>query len=213
MARSVIDPSATASARAPRRPRRSRGEPDPPPAPAAEPAPSASPARPPRPGAAARRDRPAVRRGEFDRRARAGRRRRQAAAAGMPVYTIALGTQNGVVTVPDEFGVTPHRRRAARHGHARGDRRDDRRRSPSRPRPPPTSQAIYESLGSRVGTIRGAAGGHAMVRGGRARADARRRRSGCPLVQPVPMSRAGRPDRVAMALTTRPEPPFRWRRS
>jgi Ca-activated chloride channel family protein len=76
---------------------------------------------------------------------------REAAAAGIPVYTIALGTPNGVVTVPDEFGVPqtldvpPDTDTLAAVAETTGAR--------SFEAPTATDlQAIYESLGSRVGT-------------------------------------------------------------
>jgi Ca-activated chloride channel family protein len=76
---------------------------------------------------------------------------REAAAAGMPVYTIALGTPDGVVSVEDEFGV-PHQIEVppdidtlAAVAETTGARSFEA----------PTAgdlQQIYESLGSRVGT-------------------------------------------------------------
>jgi Ca-activated chloride channel family protein len=76
---------------------------------------------------------------------------RQAAAAGVPVYTIALGTSAGVVTVPDEFGfpqtieVPPDTDTLAAIAETTGAR--------SFEAPTATDlKAIYESLGSRVGT-------------------------------------------------------------
>ncbi len=76
---------------------------------------------------------------------------RQAAAAGVPVYTIALGTPTGVVTVPDEFGipqtidVPPDTDTLAAVAETTGAR--------SFQAPTATDlTAIYESLGSRVGT-------------------------------------------------------------
>lgn len=75
---------------------------------------------------------------------------RAAAAAGMPVYTIALGTASGVVTVPDEFGVPqrvevpPDSDTLATIAETTGARSFEA----------PTAgdlQQIYESLGSRVG--------------------------------------------------------------
>lgn len=75
---------------------------------------------------------------------------RAAAAAAMPVYTIALGTASGVVSVPDEFGV-PHRVEVppdtdtlAAIAETTGARSFEA----------PTASdldQIYESLGSRVG--------------------------------------------------------------
>ena len=76
---------------------------------------------------------------------------REAAAAGVPVYTIALGTPSGVVTVPNEFGipqqveVPPDTDTLAAIAETTGARSFEA----------PTAsdlQAIYESLGSRVGT-------------------------------------------------------------
>jgi Ca-activated chloride channel family protein len=70
----------------------------------------------------------------------------------MPVYTIALGTQNGVVTVPDQFGVLhtvdvpPDTDTLAAVAETTGAKSFEA----------PTAadlQAIYESLGSRVGTV------------------------------------------------------------
>jgi Ca-activated chloride channel family protein len=76
---------------------------------------------------------------------------REAAAAGMPVYTIALGTATGVVSVPDEFGVPqvvpvpPDIDTLAAIAETTGAR------SFEAPTAGDLSQ-IYESLGSRVGT-------------------------------------------------------------
>jgi Ca-activated chloride channel family protein len=76
---------------------------------------------------------------------------REAAAAAMPVYTIALGTPNGVVSVEDEFGVLhqvevpPDTDTLAAIAETTGARSFEA----------PTAadlQQIYESLGSRVGT-------------------------------------------------------------
>jgi Ca-activated chloride channel family protein len=76
---------------------------------------------------------------------------REAAAAGMPVYTIALGTPDGVVSVEDEFGVEhrvevpPDTDTLAAIAETTGARSFEA----------PTAsdlQQIYESLGSRVGT-------------------------------------------------------------
>jgi Ca-activated chloride channel family protein len=76
---------------------------------------------------------------------------REAAAAGMPIYTIALGTPNGVVSVEDEFGVLrrvevpPDTDTLAAIAETTGAR--------SFEAPTATDlQQIYESLGSRVGT-------------------------------------------------------------
>jgi Ca-activated chloride channel homolog len=76
---------------------------------------------------------------------------RDAAAAGMPIYTIALGTADGVVSVTDEFGVVhrvdvpPDTDTLAAIAETTGAR--------SFEAPTATDlQAIYESLGSRVGT-------------------------------------------------------------
>jgi Ca-activated chloride channel family protein len=75
---------------------------------------------------------------------------RAAAAAGMPVYTIALGTATGVVSVTDEFGVQhtvevpPDTDTLAAIAETTGARSFEA----------PTAddlQQIYESLGSRVG--------------------------------------------------------------
>jgi len=75
---------------------------------------------------------------------------RAAAAVGMPVYTIALGTASGVVSVPDEFGapqrveVPPDTDTLAAIAETTGARSFEA----------PTAddlQEIYESLGSRVG--------------------------------------------------------------
>jgi Ca-activated chloride channel homolog len=77
---------------------------------------------------------------------------RQAANAGMPVYTIALGTPDGQVTVQDEMGiphtvqVPPDTDTLAAVAETTGAR--------SFQAPTATDlQAIYESLGSRVGTV------------------------------------------------------------
>ena len=51
----------------------------------------------------------------------------QAAALDVPVYTIALGTADGVVDVPDDQGQLHTPQRPAGHRDARRDRRDDRR--------------------------------------------------------------------------------------
>jgi Ca-activated chloride channel family protein len=76
---------------------------------------------------------------------------RDAAAAGMPVYTIALGTAEGVVSVPDEFGVfhrvevPPDTDTLAAIAETTG----------ARSFAAPTAadlQGIYQGLGSRVGT-------------------------------------------------------------
>ena len=75
---------------------------------------------------------------------------REAASIGMPVYTIALGTADGVVTVQDEFGmdhtveVPPDTDTLAAIAETTGARSFQA----------PTAsdlQQIYESLGSRVG--------------------------------------------------------------
>ncbi|HET9756489.1 MAG TPA: VWA domain-containing protein [Candidatus Limnocylindrales bacterium] len=75
---------------------------------------------------------------------------RAAAAAGMPIYTIALGTATGVVSVTDEFGVPhtvevpPDTDTLAAIAETTGARSFEA----------PTAddlQKIYESLGSRVG--------------------------------------------------------------
>lgn len=75
---------------------------------------------------------------------------RAAAAAGMPIYTIALGTATGVVSVTDEFGVPhtvevpPDTDTLAAIAETTGARSFEA----------PTAddlQQIYESLGSRVG--------------------------------------------------------------
>ena len=75
----------------------------------------------------------------------------EAASIGMPVYTIALGTADGVVTVQDEFGiphtvqVPPDTDTLAAIAETTGARSFQA----------PTAsdlQQIYESLGSRVGT-------------------------------------------------------------
>jgi Ca-activated chloride channel family protein len=75
----------------------------------------------------------------------------QAAEAGMPVYTIALGTASGVVSVPDEFGVPqtvpvpPDTDTLAAIAETTGARSFEA----------PTAddlRQIYENLGSRVGT-------------------------------------------------------------
>ena len=74
----------------------------------------------------------------------------QAAEAGVPVYTIALGTQDGVVTVPDQLGnmrqlnVPPDTETLAEIAEITGARFFEA----------PTADdlaAIYESLGSKVG--------------------------------------------------------------
>ena len=76
---------------------------------------------------------------------------REAASIGMPVYTIALGTDAGMVTVQDEFGmphtveVPPDRDTLAAIAETTGGRTFEA----------PTAselQQIYQSLGSRVGT-------------------------------------------------------------
>ncbi len=76
---------------------------------------------------------------------------REAAAAGMPVYTIALGTPDGVVSVEDELGflhrveVPPDTDTLAAIAETTGARSFEA----------PTAedlQGIYQSLGSRVGT-------------------------------------------------------------
>ena len=76
---------------------------------------------------------------------------REAAVAGMPVYTIALGTPDGMVSVEDEFGVLhqvevpPDTDTLAAVAETTGARSFEA----------PTAddlQQIYESLGSRVGT-------------------------------------------------------------
>ena len=76
---------------------------------------------------------------------------REAASIGMPVYTIALGTADGIVTVQDEFGiphtveVPPDTDTLAAIAETTGARSFQA----------PTAgdlQQIYESLGSRVGT-------------------------------------------------------------
>jgi Ca-activated chloride channel family protein len=74
----------------------------------------------------------------------------QAAALGVPIYTIALGTADGVVTVPDEIGqlhtvnVPPDTETLAAISEMTGGRSFEA----------PTAQdlaAIYEHLGSRIG--------------------------------------------------------------
>jgi Ca-activated chloride channel family protein len=76
---------------------------------------------------------------------------REAAAAGMPVYTIALGTPNGVVSVEDEFGVV-HRVEVPPDTDTLAAIAET---TAARSFEAPTAsdlQQIYESLGSRVGT-------------------------------------------------------------
>jgi Ca-activated chloride channel homolog len=76
---------------------------------------------------------------------------REAASIGMPVYTIALGTADGVVTVQDEFGIShtvevpPDTDTLAAIAETTGARSFQ---APSAS----DLQQIYESLGSRVGT-------------------------------------------------------------
>ena len=76
---------------------------------------------------------------------------REAASIGMPVYTIALGTDAGMVTVQDEFGmdhtveVPPDTDTLAAIAETTGARSFQ---APSAS----DLQQIYESLGSRVGT-------------------------------------------------------------
>ena len=74
-----------------------------------------------------------------------------AAAAGMPIYTIALGTENGEVQVQDQFGmphllnVPPDRETLAAIAEQTGGRSFEA----------PTAQdlkAVYDSLGSKVGS-------------------------------------------------------------
>lgn len=76
----------------------------------------------------------------------------QAAAAGMPVYTIALGTANGVIQAPDQFGqlqqvsVPPDTKTLAAVAETTSGRFYQA----------PTADdlaQIYQSLGSRVGTV------------------------------------------------------------
>jgi Ca-activated chloride channel homolog len=76
---------------------------------------------------------------------------REAAAAGMPVYTIALGTPTGVVSVEDEFGVL-HRVEVPPDTDTLAAVAET---TSARSFEAPTAddlQQIYESLGSRVGT-------------------------------------------------------------
>jgi Ca-activated chloride channel family protein len=76
---------------------------------------------------------------------------REAAAVGMPVYTIALGTPNGVVSVEDEFGVV-HRVDVPPDTDTLAAIAET---TAARSFVAPTAndlQQIYESLGSRVGT-------------------------------------------------------------
>jgi Ca-activated chloride channel family protein len=74
----------------------------------------------------------------------------EAASVGMPIYTIALGTPDGVVEVPNQFGllqpmnVPPDPETLAEVAEMTGGRFFEA----------PTAEdltAIYESLGSRVG--------------------------------------------------------------
>ena len=114
----------------------------------------------------------------------------QAAAAGVPVYTIALGTADGVVEVPDDHGHAPHPQRPTGHRDAGGDRRDDRRpvlRGTDRagPRPDLPEPRLADRLHER------GAGGHPVVRRGGPAARRRRRRPRRPLVQPLPMIDVG----------------------
>jgi Ca-activated chloride channel family protein len=146
MARSVIDPPATASP-SPSTPGASPGtSPDP----SATPAPSApgsmDPAEPPLVATVLLSD-GSNSTGQLQPADAAA----EAAAAGMPVYTIALGTAEGVVSVQDEFGVThrvevpPDTDTLAAIAETTGGRSFQA----------PTAsdlQAIYQSLGSRVGT-------------------------------------------------------------
>ena len=89
-------------------------------------------------------------------------------AAGVPIYTIALGTPDGIVHVQDQFGQTPDAQCPAGH-------RDARRRSRRRPvassstlRRAEDLAAIYQSLGSKVGLHDRGAGGDPVVRRRRA---------------------------------------------
>jgi Ca-activated chloride channel family protein len=137
LARSVIDPATTANPSA---------SPGPSEAPSADPSASPGSDEPPLVATVLLSD-GANSTGELEPDAAA----RQAAAAGVPVYTIALGTASGVVTVPDDFGipqtieVPPDTDTLAAIAETTGAR--------SFEAPTATElQAIYESLGSRVGT-------------------------------------------------------------
>ncbi len=110
----------------------------------------------------------------------------EAAAAGMPIYTIALGTPEGTVEVQDQLGqlqrlqVPPDTETLTAVAELTGGRFYEA----------PTADdlaEIYEQLGSKVGFTAGGAGGDPVVRRGGTAARRGRRRPRRRLVQPLPL--------------------------
>ena len=99
----------------------------------------------------ARRDRADLRR-HVDRRARPGRHGApRPRRLRIPIYTVALGTDQGTIRVPGRGGAAESRARPARRRGARGDRATPPAARPSPPRPPTGLDAVYERLGSQLG--------------------------------------------------------------
>ena len=110
----------------------------------------------------------------------------KAKAAGIPVYTIALGTDEGTVEVVDELGFTRDHRGAARPRDAGGDRPHHRRRRLlGTDRAGPRRRLRPSRLEHRLRG--GAAGDHVRLRGRWARPPPRRRNAVRSLVQPSPL--------------------------
>ena len=73
----------------------------------------------------------------------------EAKEAGVPIYTIALGTASGTVDITNDYGQTADLQRPSRPRDAEDDRGGDRRallRGADRGRP----RAVYEEIGSQV---------------------------------------------------------------
>ena len=110
----------------------------------------------------------------------------QAAALGVPIYTIALGTADGVVTVPDDQGqlhtlnVPPDTETLAAIAETTGGRAFEAPTASdlSPDLPIPRNEDRLHDRGAR---------GDAVVRRGRSAARRRRRGAGRALVQPVPV--------------------------
>ena len=116
---------------------------------------------------------------------------REAAAEGMPIYTIALGTPDGVVEVQDQFGQTqqlqvpPDTETLQQVAEMTGGRYFDA----------PTAEdlaAVYESLGSKVGYTEQVQEVTQWFAAACTAARRRRRRARRPVVQPLPLIPPGR---------------------
>ena len=138
-------------------------------------------------------------------RARAAARRRRprrssARALHVPVYTVLVGTPNGVVEHTLTGGFTradPRARRARRRCSTVAQH--DRRRVLHRDRTTQRLREVYERLGSRLGHQRQTPRDHRLLRRRLGRADARRRRAVGALVPEGPVRRLARCSAVAVA--------------